>query len=139
MITRVIHGSSQYFSQKGWVQDSKDAFKYDSLQDAQLIIDTVGLYNAFPERVGRLTRNPIRNRRNQKLGVLVHRPKPAKRANPKATKIYENVLRVEAQKGPGHRCDPACKKANHCYYHNFKRPYPSMYGLADKSILIRSK
>jgi hypothetical protein len=51
--------------------------------------------------------------------------------------IYDKVLRIVAQKGPGHRCNPACRGAGHTYIHDFT-PKPKMYGLADGSILIRS-
>jgi hypothetical protein len=59
------------------------------------------------------------------------------RSNPRLTKIYEKVLRIEAQKGPGHKCDAACKRAGHRYFHVFTTK-PKMYGLPDGTILIRS-
>jgi hypothetical protein len=48
-------------------------------------------------------------------------------------KIYESITRIEGTKGsdsqyPGEK-----------FFHNFKRPYPRMYGLKDGSLLIRSK
>lgn len=54
-----------------------------------------------------------------------------KRANPLGlVKIYAKVTRIEAQKGntgkfPGEK-----------FFHNFKPPYPSMYGTADRKKLI---
>ncbi len=55
-----------------------------------------------------------------------------KYANPSRSlvKIYDKVTRIEAQKGasgqfPGEK-----------FYHNFKRPYPSLYGTKDRKTLI---
>jgi hypothetical protein len=51
--------------------------------------------------------------------------------NPKGlTLIYKSITRVEGTKGtnssfPGGR-----------FYHNFKRPYPSMYGSTDRKTLV---
>jgi len=54
-------------------------------------------------------------------------------SNPPRTRIYRDVTRIEATKGddseyPGQK-----------FFHNFKRPYPSMYGLKDGSLSIKSK
>jgi hypothetical protein len=51
--------------------------------------------------------------------------------NPRGTLIYEKVTRIEGTKGresqyPGQK-----------FFHNFKRPYPKMYGLPDGSLLIK--
>jgi hypothetical protein len=61
--------------------------------------------------------------------------KKSSSVNPKGwTKIYDTVTRVEAMKGsqslyPGQK-----------FFHNFKRPYPAMYGSPDgKMILIKMK
>lgn len=42
--------------------------------------------------------------------------------------LYGRVLRVEAQKTQAHVCDSGCKRASHCYYHNFKNGVAE-YGL----------
>ncbi len=53
------------------------------------------------------------------------------KSNPKGlVKIYAKVTRIEAQKGstgnfPGEK-----------FYHNFKRPYPSLYGTPDRKTLV---
>lgn len=52
--------------------------------------------------------------------------------NPPETKIYERVIEVVAVKGPGHRCDAACKRARHTYVHKFTRK-SGVYGSADGS------
>lgn len=65
--------------------------------------------------------------------------KMTKKRNPsrKPVLIYGKVLRITAQKTQDHICDADCKKHNHCYYHDFK-PGARMYGLPDKSILIKA-
>lgn len=55
----------------------------------------------------------------------------------KPVKIYERVLRIEAQKGRGHRCDPGCVKTRHCYYHDFKSGGSvNAYGMPDGTVLL---
>ena len=34
--------------------------------------------------------------------------------------LYGRVLRVEAKKTQPHVCDAGCRRANHCYFHDFK-------------------
>ena len=63
---------------------------------------------------------------------IVSRKNPPKRV----VKIYERVLRIEAQKVGPHPCDAECRKCDHKYYHDF-RTKPRMYGLPDGSILIK--
>ena len=59
----------------------------------------------------------------------------AKRSNP--VEIYNRVLRVEAEKGPGHLCDAGCKAAGHRYYHDFKKGSKArIVGEPDGSIRI---
>lgn len=54
--------------------------------------------------------------------------------NPKElTLIYKDITRIEGTKGKG-SLYPAQR-----FYHNFKRPYPSMYGTADRKILVIKK
>lgn len=79
--------------------------------------------------------NVKENRRNQKLGVLVHRPVKKHSANPKGmVKIYDKITRIEGQKGPGSAF------AGERFFHNFSRPYPEMWGSADrKTLVIRKK
>jgi hypothetical protein len=57
-------------------------------------------------------------------------------SNPKGVKIYGRVIRVEAQKTQKHICDAACKKASHCYYHEFQ-PGAAIYGMPDGSLVIK--
>lgn len=76
--------------------------------------------------------------------VRTHR-KPAtnptprgRKANPGAVIIYRRVLRVEAQKIGKHRCDGECRRANHCYFHDFSKGANAVaYGLPDGSVLIK--
>jgi len=56
--------------------------------------------------------------------------------NPPGVQIYPNVKSIVAQKGPGHPCDAACKRANHTYIHRFK-PGAKMLGMPDGSLRIR--
>lgn len=60
---------------------------------------------------------------------------PGMNPRQKLTKIYDKVLRVEAQKGHGHICDVKCKRAGHRYFHDFTSK-PSMYGTPDKRVII---
>ncbi len=59
---------------------------------------------------------------------------PKKRtANPRLVKIYDKITRIEGQKGkdsnfPGEK-----------FFHNFSKPYPAMYGTADRKTLIIKK
>lgn len=51
--------------------------------------------------------------------------------------IYGRVLRVEAKKTQQHRCDPGCKKSNHCYYHDFETGTDvQAIGMSDGSVLL---
>ena len=54
-----------------------------------------------------------------------------KKSNPRAVLIYKSITRVEGTKGPDSMY-PGEK-----FFHNFKRPYPKMYGLPDGSLLIK--
>lgn len=49
------------------------------------------------------------------------------RKNPRKVEIYRRVGAIIAQKGRGHKCDAACKAANHWYIHKFKTTNP-IYG-----------
>jgi len=52
--------------------------------------------------------------------------------------IYGRVLRVEAQKIGPHRCDAGCKKAKHCYFHDFGvASNVHAYGMSDGSVLLK--
>jgi hypothetical protein len=54
--------------------------------------------------------------------------------------IYARVLRVEAQKTQKHRCDPGCKKSDHCYYHDFNIGTDvQAIGMSDGSVLLTGK
>jgi hypothetical protein len=56
-----------------------------------------------------------------------------KKSNPSRTLIYEKITRVEGTKG----------KASHFsgqrFFHNFKKPYPKMFGLPNGDLLITSR
>lgn len=55
-----------------------------------------------------------------------------RKKNPnKMVLIYDHVTRIEATKGT-RSLYPKQK-----FFHNFKRPYPKMYGLPDGSLLIK--
>jgi hypothetical protein len=58
--------------------------------------------------------------------------------NPPRTEIYENLKEIIAVKGPGHRCDTACKRARHTYRHIFKTS-PKILGNSDGSLTIRGE
>lgn len=51
------------------------------------------------------------------------------------TQIYAQVLSIVAKKGPGHKCSPGCRRANHTYIHRFKSR-PPMTGSADRQTLM---
>jgi len=54
------------------------------------------------------------------------------RSNP-GTLIYEKITRIEGTKGKGSQF------SGQKFFHNFKRPYPQMWGLSDGSLLIKSR
>lgn len=88
----------------------------------------VGMMNPRKKRVKRLRR--VKSPRVRTIAT------PTYQFNPKGlTKIYGRVLRVEAQKTGIHRCDAACKKAQHRYFHNFSTK-PALYGTPDRKMLI---
>lgn len=63
-----------------------------------------------------------------------------KRKNPSPggkVRIYGKLLRIEAKKTGKHRCDAACRKAGHNYYHDFG-PGAVIYGNPDGSLRIVS-
>ena len=55
--------------------------------------------------------------------------------NPRPVQIYSRVKEVIAQKGPGHKCDAACKRAHHMYRHVFKEK-AGIYGNPDGTLTI---
>lgn len=68
----------------------------------------------------------------------VRKKNPKRRRNPGGKPvIYHRLLRIEARKGPGHRCDAGCKKANHSYFHDFNAG-AVVYGNPDGSVLVKS-
>jgi hypothetical protein len=97
----------------------------------------VGTISATPERVRELERkgfvlksaNPVRKRSRDTERIKTTRL--SRSPNPKGlTLIYAKVTRIEGTKGtksafPGQR-----------FFHNFKRPYPSMWGTTDRRTLI---
>lgn len=58
------------------------------------------------------------------------------RRNPASTEIYRDIVEIVARKGPGHKCDPACKKAGHTYIHRFKKRGTRVFGNPDGSLTI---
>ena len=56
--------------------------------------------------------------------------------NPPRTKIYEEIEAIYARKGPGHKCDAACRRAGHRYVHKFKTR-AKVLGNADGSLTIK--
>ncbi len=87
-------------------------------------------FNPHARRKGHMRKRVIRRRMVRRV-----------RRNPGApggVVIYHKVLRIEAQKGPGHRCDAECKKFGHRYFHDFKTK-PMMLGLPNGDIVIRSR
>jgi hypothetical protein len=101
----------------------------------------VGTIAAVPSLVKNLERkgyvlkpakkNPVRKRKANHRFQKVAGPRCGSKSNPKGlVKIYDKITRVEATKGknsayPGQR-----------FFHNFKRPYPAMYGTADRKTLV---
>lgn len=58
-------------------------------------------------------------------------------SNPPETKIYERVCEIVAIKGPGHKCDAACKRARHTYRHTFSKKHNiGVYGSPDSKKII---
>ena len=54
--------------------------------------------------------------------------------------IYDKVLNIVARKGPGHRCDTACKRAGHVYEHKFSGKIDSeILGNKNGSLTIHQK
>jgi hypothetical protein len=103
----------------------------------------IGWMDLADGRKVKLKRNPVRRTRGARrvkgarFGRHAFRRAPSRR-NPPGIKIYERLSKVYAQKGPGHKCDPACKRAGHWYYHVFTSR-PKMYGLANGDVLISSR
>jgi len=61
---------------------------------------------------------------------LIYYPTRSRKSNPHMVKIYDKITRIEGQKGqdsafPGQK-----------FFHNFKKPYPAMYGTPDRKKLI---
>jgi len=57
-------------------------------------------------------------------------------SDPKRTKIYSRVIKIFASKaGMPHRCDPDCKRHEHCYVHEFTKKC-CIWGLLDGRLLI---
>ena len=70
-------------------------------------------------------------KKKRKNPVTVHSPL-------KPVEIYGRLLRIEAQKGPGHVCDAKCKAAGHRYFHDFSK-HAHVYGMPDGSLKIVDK
>ena len=76
--------------------------------------------------------DPKRKGRTWKVGARAARNR-AMVKNAPAVLIYESITRIEGTKGR------KSQYPNEKFFHNFKRPYPRMYGLQDGSLLIVSK
>jgi hypothetical protein len=62
----------------------------------------------------RLAFPPSRKRRGAgELQAILYKKNPPQ--------IYGWVTRIEAVKGPGHKCDAECRRHGHRYYHDFSR------------------
>ncbi|MFA5430375.1 MAG: hypothetical protein WC329_04380 [Candidatus Omnitrophota bacterium] len=60
-------------------------------------------------------------------------------SNPPCVKVYERIEEIVARKGPGHRCDAACRAAGHMYRHKFSRRHNAgVFGNSDGSLTIKS-
>lgn len=70
--------------------------------------------------------------------VLRYARRTTAKRNPALPVIYERLDRIEATKGPGHRCDAECKRKGHGYFHDFG-PGAVIYGLPDGSLMIRHR
>jgi len=70
--------------------------------------------------------------------ALKHVNVKRKRKNPNEdeTLIYGRLMRIEAQKTQPHRCDAACRRARHQYFHDFKKG-SEIWGLPDGSLVVR--
>ena len=103
-----------------------------TLKEAQMVLRVLE-----PTPMSKMTPTQKRVWHQATVVVRTHR-KPLRNPRAKAVVIYGRVLRVEAQKIGKHRCDPGCKKANHCYYHPFKGSSNVVaYGLPDGSVLLK--
>lgn len=70
------------------------------------------------------------------LRGLSHGMKPRKNA---PLEVYQDVVEIVARKGPGHKCDAKCKRANHTYRHKFsQKHHVTIFGNSDGSLTIRS-
>lgn len=98
------------------------------------ILPRNGRYYVLKEKKKANPRTKVRTRkRTRRMYIGVEREcRPSRIRNPKGlVKIYDKVTRIEATKGrdsafPGQR-----------FFHNFKRPYPSMYGTPDGKLIIK--
>ncbi len=68
-------------------------------------------------------------------GNAMRQPGYAAAKNP-PVEIYAKVKEIIAVKGPGHKCDAACKRAGHTYRHTFTEK-AGIYGNPDGSLTIR--
>jgi hypothetical protein len=100
------------------------AAKRERATPGSFIVEKDGRYYVLkPKRIKSV--NPSRPARR--------RVRRTRQTNPRGVLIYEKITRVEGTKGknskyPGER-----------FFHNFKKPYPKMFGLPDGSLLITSK
>lgn len=80
---------------------------------------------------GEVGGHPLTPKQRRFFGARASGAKPKRKANPRGyTLIYRDITRIEGTKGksslyPGQK-----------FYHDFEKPYPSMYGTPDRKKLI---
>jgi hypothetical protein len=116
-------GTGKAFTFHGSFTSKILAAKRERQTPGSFIVEKDGRYYVLkPKRIKSI--NPSRPARRRTRGG---------KTNPRGVLIYEKITRVEGTKGknsryPGER-----------FFHNFKKPYPKMFGLPDGSLLITSK
>lgn len=66
----------------------------------------------------------------------MRRTNPYKHKQNPPIEIYSRIKEIIAVKGPGHKCDAACKRAGHTYRHAFKQK-AGVYGNPDGSLTVK--
>lgn len=94
----------------------------------------------FSHRIFKKNHGPSVHRSNtltKRQGLPPNRPRRLARSNP--AEIYDEALRIEGRKGPGHVCDSECEASDHSYYHDFRGSTKArILGNADGSLTIIS-
>ena len=95
------------------------------------------IYHSFPKAKAEYLIKLAKGSGLRVVSIDVELPDSFLRSNPTATEIYSRIKEIIAVKGPGHRCDAACKRARHTYKHVFSSP-ARVLGLGNGDILIKS-